>query len=273
MRTLVVVALAGVAVLLPSISLAQQAQLTPAAISAPNFDATLVEITAARLAEAEQWLSSTGEDPAYDAALRKHNADVKATRDWQACSKTIIDTLKPEFEQLQAQAVKAAPTAEEVKKMEAELKQKAAALAERMRQAKTPAEQQKIVQELAALGRPAATSGSSTQASAEELHAKADQQVAAKCGAEPAKPGPAPRPASGPESLPFFNTLERVAAYCHRGPAEIGSDGSEAMGSNLPAGAGMDMRIYSYSKSEAALVREACPRIGPLLVEKGFNWR
>ena len=236
-----------------STGLPGQHPLKAGIISAPPFDATLIELTETYLQQIE---ASLKEDPAFNAEMKKYDAAVKAHRDWTKCKADAEDAFRKGSQKgLKSQEADAKKLSEEAQR--------------RIKDAKSPAEMQKIALELMAkqaeLSKPT-----------EQLAKSGEQQVVAKCGAEPVAPKapPAERNRAPGGIAAYANALDRASAFCQIGPALIGRDGSVAIDPEIWKDFSGDLHdgLYTYSKAEAALLTKVCPRLNPVLLANNWKW-
>ena len=222
---------------------AQRADLKRTDITAPRYDSHIIEITAASLQRME------------------------ASADWVQCRNELQASLLPIWEGIQSQmetARKLGPARMEY------LKKQMVEGGKRAQKAKTNQEKMAISNEVRQNFPDPAMVVAVAEALRrdEELKANHGHELAAKCGAEPVD-------SNDKAGVAHFHMINRVAAFCQVGPAEIGADGSVALDPQYRhrAAYGATKLVLVYSKAEAEVLRPQCVRLAPLLREAGVNWK
>ena len=253
-RLILPLGIIGLVLTIPA-SLASQQKLTRAPdLRLPPYDNTYVlEITAARLNDLEAKLKSLPDDAAEQ---KKSDQASTARQQWRECRNREEAAMRGSPQARQADA--------EMKANSSEMKKLQAEAIERMKNAKTPAEMMKIQEEImqkqkALMPQTQPPSG-----------AAAEQQVAGKCGTEPAA-APETKRLEGPPGI--FLMIERVAGLCREEPSYVGPDGSlstwEAPFNSRDQGMSQKYNVEVYSPSEVKLVRQRCQRVMPLIQSRG----
>ena len=238
-----------------------QRKLTPAPkLRLPPYGENVPELTAERLDDLERRLRESP-DPA--AEKEKQDQADAAAREWRQCQAGVKASFKPRAQQQERQ------DNAQIEATAADRQRLAAETEKRLKSAKTPEEMQRIAQEMTAKMQTLAPSGAPTQ----QLNRDYQRQLAAKCGAEPARvtasaPGGYP---GAPRTFPLI--IERAAGFCRERPSYVGPDGSLST-SDTPfdrrdKGAAMHYNVEVYSPREAAQLEPRCARLVPLLKSRG----
>jgi hypothetical protein len=244
----------GLAMTIPA-SIASQQKLTPAPdLRLPPYDNKYVlKITPGRLDELETKLKSFPDDAAEE---KKSDQASTARQQWRECRNRAEAAMRGSPQARQADA--------EMKANSSDMKKLREEAVERMKNAKTPEEMMKIQEEImhkqkVLMPQTQPPSG-----------AAAEQQVAGKCGTEPAAASESKR-LEGPPGI--FLMIERVAGLCREEPSYVGPDGSlstwEAPFNSRDRGMSQTYNVKVYSPSEVKLVRQRCQRVMPLIQSRG----